>query len=134
MGRWYGSLNNRLEEGMVGRPEPAVGLGMTEYGYSDRHAYRIVRILAYMADKKRPKEVLLEPCWVRSHGWPDGGFDVSMEAEKPQDEEGKAPWVKNGGSFSVYRTRKGNWTETGKEEGNKYCVTHNPSEYFDPSF
>ena len=44
MAKWYGSLNNRLEEGKQFCPEIKVGTGMTEYGYSDRHAYEVIAV------------------------------------------------------------------------------------------
>lgn len=41
---WYGSLNNRLEENKMFCDEIKVGTGMTEYWYSDRHAYEVVEV------------------------------------------------------------------------------------------
>ena len=41
---WYGSLNNRLEENKMFCKEIEVGTGMTEYSYSDRHAYEVVAV------------------------------------------------------------------------------------------
>lgn len=41
--KWYGSIENRMEEGYT--PESiAVGMGVTEYGWSDRHAYEITAV------------------------------------------------------------------------------------------
>lgn len=42
--KWYGSLNNRLEENCMFCDEIKVGTGMTEYGYSDREAYEVVEV------------------------------------------------------------------------------------------
>lgn len=42
--RLYGSLNNRLEENRMFCEEIEVGTGMTEYSYSDRHAYEVVSV------------------------------------------------------------------------------------------
>ena len=42
---WYGSLNNRLEENKMFCEEIKVGMGMTEYSYSDREAYEVVRVI-----------------------------------------------------------------------------------------
>ena len=39
----YGNLMNRMEENMKGE-KPEVGLGVTEYLYSDRNAYEIVEV------------------------------------------------------------------------------------------
>ena len=42
--RWYGSLDNRLEENKMFCDEIKVGTGMTEYFYSDRKAYEVVAV------------------------------------------------------------------------------------------
>ena len=44
MARWYGSLQNRLEENKQFGPEIYVGMGMTEYYWSDRNAYEVVEV------------------------------------------------------------------------------------------
>lgn len=44
MAKWYGSVNNRLEEGRQFCPVIEVGTGMTEYGWSDRHAYEVTAV------------------------------------------------------------------------------------------
>ena len=44
MGKWYGSLNNRVEENRQFVDEIKVGDGMTEYFWSDRHAYEVVEV------------------------------------------------------------------------------------------
>ena len=41
---WYGSLNNRLEENKQFCETIEVGTGMTEYSYSDRHAYEVIEV------------------------------------------------------------------------------------------
>lgn len=42
--RFYGSLNNRLEENKIYCDEIKVGTGMTVYLYSDRHAYEVIAV------------------------------------------------------------------------------------------
>lgn len=49
--KWYGSLQNRIEENRQYVKEIEVGTGMTEYGYSDRHAYEVIEV----ADQKHVK-------------------------------------------------------------------------------
>ena len=44
MAKWYGSVNNRLEEGRQFCPVIEVGTGMTEYGWSDRTAYEVTAV------------------------------------------------------------------------------------------
>lgn len=41
---WYGSFNNRIEENRMFCDEIKVGTGMTEYYWSDRHAYEVVDV------------------------------------------------------------------------------------------
>lgn len=41
---WYGNIMNRLEENRMFCDEIKVGTGMTEYSYSDRHAYEVVEV------------------------------------------------------------------------------------------
>lgn len=43
--KWYGNLNNRLEEGKQFCEEIKVGTGVTEYFYSDRQAYEVVEVV-----------------------------------------------------------------------------------------
>lgn len=44
MTRWYGSLNNRLEENKMFCEEIKIGTGMTEYSWSDRNPYEVVAV------------------------------------------------------------------------------------------
>ena len=46
MGKWYGSLDNRLEENknFLGRAEIKEGDDLTEYLWSDRRAYFVTRV------------------------------------------------------------------------------------------
>lgn len=42
--KWYGSLNNRIEEGRMFCDKIAIGTGVTEYSWSDRHAYEVTEV------------------------------------------------------------------------------------------
>lgn len=44
--KWYGSLNNRLEENRQFCDEITVGTGVTEYDYSDRHPYEVIEVIS----------------------------------------------------------------------------------------
>lgn len=44
MGRWYGSLDNRIEENRQFCETIEVGTGMTEYSWSDCHAYEVIEV------------------------------------------------------------------------------------------
>ena len=41
---WYGSIDNRLEEGRQFCENIEIGTGVTEYMYSDRRAYEVVAV------------------------------------------------------------------------------------------
>ncbi len=43
-GKWYGNLSNRVDEGKMFCEEIKVGTGVTEYFWSDRHAYEVVEV------------------------------------------------------------------------------------------
>ena len=43
--KWYGSLNNRIEENKMFCDKIEVGTGMTEYSWSDREAYEVVEVV-----------------------------------------------------------------------------------------
>lgn len=43
--RLYGNLTNRLEENKEFCDKIEVGTGMTEYFYSDRHAYEVIKVI-----------------------------------------------------------------------------------------
>lgn len=49
--KFYGSVNNRLEENRMFCDEIKVGTGMTKYFWSDTHAYEVVEV----ADQKHIK-------------------------------------------------------------------------------
>lgn len=42
--RWYGSVQNRIEENKMYCDEITVGMGMTEYSWSDRHPYEVIGV------------------------------------------------------------------------------------------
>ena len=69
MSKWYGSLNNRLEENKMYCETINVGTGMTEYSWSDRHAYEVV-------DVKDQKHVIVRELAHRSIG---GSFSNDWE-------------------------------------------------------
>lgn len=45
MTRWYGSINNRIMERGKDAEEITVGMGVTEFFWSDRHAYEVTRVI-----------------------------------------------------------------------------------------
>lgn len=45
MTRWYGSINNRIMENGKDADEITVGMGVTEFFWSDRHAYEVTKVI-----------------------------------------------------------------------------------------
>lgn len=43
--RWYGSVQNRIEENKMFCEEITVGMGVTEYSWSDRHPYEVIEVI-----------------------------------------------------------------------------------------
>ena len=43
--RWYGSLDNRIEENQMFCRSIEVGTGVTEYHYSDRTPYEVTKVI-----------------------------------------------------------------------------------------
>lgn len=43
--KWYGSINNRIEENQKDIPTIEVGMGVTEYLWSDRNAYEVTKVI-----------------------------------------------------------------------------------------
>ena len=44
MTKWYGNLNNRIMEQGKDAEEITVGMGVTEFYWSDRHAYEVTKV------------------------------------------------------------------------------------------
>ena len=45
MGKWYGSVQNRIEENRMYCETIEVGTGVTEYFWSDRHPYEVTKVI-----------------------------------------------------------------------------------------
>ena len=43
--KWYGSIINRIEENQKDIPTIEVGMGVTEYLWSDRNAYEVTKVI-----------------------------------------------------------------------------------------
>ena len=67
MKKWYGSLQNRLEENQMYVEEIKVGTYATMYEYSDRHAYEVVEV----KDQKHIKIRKLDAKRIDNNGMSD---------------------------------------------------------------
>lgn len=54
--KWYGSVTNRIEERIEG-VKPEIGMGVTEYLWSDRNAYEIIDVIDEKHFKMRRYDV-----------------------------------------------------------------------------
>lgn len=79
MAKWYGSLNNRLEEGRQFCPVIEVGTGMTEYHWSDRTAYEVVAV----RDQKHVTVRELDPVHV-GDGCMDNRWELHSNPANPE--------------------------------------------------
>lgn len=52
--KWYGSVQNRIEENRMFCDEITVGMGVTEYSWSDRYPYEVVEVIDQKHVKIRP--------------------------------------------------------------------------------
>lgn len=93
--KWYGSLQNRLEENKSYCEEITVGTGMTEYSWSDRHAYEVTRVIdqkhVYVREYDHRKKEGAE--------WYSNSWELVSNPDRPE----------------LYITKRGNywyWTTT----------------------
>lgn len=76
--KFYGSLNNRLQENRMFCEEIKVGTGMTEYRYSDRRAYEVIEV----TDQKHVTVRLLDHKHV-GDGCTDNNWELISNENNP---------------------------------------------------
>lgn len=77
--KWYGSLNNRVEENRQYCDTIEVGTGMTRYSWSDRHAYEVTRV-------KDQKHVWVREYDVKHVGEPyTNNWELISNPENPEE-------------------------------------------------
>lgn len=70
MSKWYGSLNNRLEENKMYCDEIKVGTGVTEYSWSDRTPYEVIEVknqkdvIVRKLDHKKADDIEFSNNWI----------------------------------------------------------------------
>ena len=78
--RWYGSINNRIEENRKFCKEITVGTGATEYFWSDRHAFEVT----YVFDQKH---VMVREYDVKATGEPmSNNWELISNPNNPEIE------------------------------------------------
>ena len=77
--KWYGSVTNRLEEDRMFCDVIEVGTGMTEYSWSDRHAYEVVAV------KDQKHVTVREYDHVhKGDGYMDNNWELVSNPDKPE--------------------------------------------------
>lgn len=80
MGKWYGSINNRVDENKMFVPTIEVGTGVTEYHWSDRDAYEVTKVIdqkhVYIRELKHTKKDGAE--------WYSNSWVLSSDETKPE--------------------------------------------------
>ena len=109
MSRWYGSLESRLEENKIyGGKGIYVGMGATQYLYSDRHPYEVIEVIN---DVKGQEEVVLRQM---DYKVVKGSCQYgSAQYEYIQNENGNKVHLKNkkGKWYEVHTFKPEEWEE-----------------------
>lgn len=89
--KWYGSLNNRIEENRMFVDKIEVGTKVTEYMWSDCHPYEVVEV-------KDQKNVAIRPM---KHERPADGQDYSYTNKWviTSDEDATPFWIAKRGDY-----------------------------------
>ena len=112
--RWYGSLQNRLEENCKGL-KPEVGMGVTEMLWSDREPWEIVAV-------KDERHITVRRMKAKCKNWFAGDWEEATPDE-------------NGSLAELFKTKKGQWRERiGRSLGCTVFVIGYAEKYEDPSF
>lgn len=113
--KYYGSVINRMMESRHGAIVPEVGMGVTEYCWSDRHAYEIVEVID-------ARHIIIRKLSAKLVG---DYYDQDYEyASDP-----------NGRCLKLFYTAKGEWRERiGRSLGCNRFGLGSACEYRDPSF
>ena len=101
MTRWYGSINNRIMEQGRDAEEITVGMGVTEFFWSDRHAYEVVRV----ADQKHI--TIREYKHIhKGNGCMDNNWELVSDPTRPEID-----LVKRGKYWYTYATVTQDWVD-----------------------
>lgn len=111
----YGNVINRVLETRAPKATPVIGMGVTEYCWSDRHAYEVIEVIDN-------RHILIRALGSRLIGdWLD------QEYEYFSDPEGRVR--------KLFLTNKGVWRERiGRSLGCNRFGLGSACEYRDPSF
>lgn len=113
----YGSLHNRLLEN-ADSPVPKVGMGATECGYSDRHAYEVIEV-------KDERHIVVRR--LDSKRIDKNGMSECQEYEYTSNPRNH--------TCNLFLTKQGKWRERiGRRLGCNGWLVGKAMEYYDYSF
>ena len=98
--KWYGSVNNRIMERGKGAEEITVGMGVTEFYWSDRHAYEVIEVI----DQRHI--TIREYKAVHTGAAYENKWDLVSDPTRPE-----IPLVKRGKYWYNYATVTQEWVE-----------------------
>lgn len=104
--KFYGSLDNRLEENKMYCDKIEIGTGMTQYYYSDRHAYEVVKVIDQTNVFVREYD----------HKLKGEAFSNSWELVSNENNPVIELKLRNGVWMRVLEYSKQNWLEQAQEE------------------
>ena len=127
----YGSIENRVEE-QITSAAPIVGMGVTEYRWSDKYPYEVVYVFS-------PRKILVRA--MTAYRIDGGGITEHQKYRyEHQEPECHMTVFPDGTMIKGYNNEKflrlnkdGLWKEIGKPNGNTFRVGHAEA-YIDPSF
>lgn len=113
---WYGSVTNRVEENYNAQ-QPTVGMGVTEYGWSDRYPYTIIEVVNARTLRIQEDKAVLP---------------------KGDSVFGNQDWIitpnPNGHIITITKRKNGKWKELGRSQGSNTFGIGRRTKYHDPSF
>lgn len=125
--KFYGSITNRLEEQMVGRPSPVVGIGGYLSYWSDRNPYYVESIEYYKNGNIKALNLIAPKCHSKacySNDWEIETFEQTIaRAKKGEYMDRRIVW----------KTRSGSYTVNGLKDGTPFLIGH-CDKYYDYEF
>lgn len=120
--KYYGSLNNRFEEGQNFAGEIKVGCGVTEYGWSDRHPYEVIEV----EDQKHIVIRAMDYKRIDKNGMSDA--QTYEYISNPNNRTYKLV-LRNNVWYKVHEINKETWLKRAKEDTEKGYWSNERSAY-----
>lgn len=125
--KFYGSITNRLEEQMIERPTPVVGIGGYLSYWSNRNPYYVESIEYFKNGNIKALNLIAPKCYSK------GEYSNNWDIETFEETMARAERGEYMGRKVVKKTRSGAYTTTGTKDGTPYLVGH-CDKYYDYEF